>query len=79
MKFLKTNDYALVFVDLLMPRVDGWGVIDYVRSHPRARMPRVFVVTGVQNQKLSVADQDIVSGLLYKPIDVAMIERLLRD
>ncbi len=78
-KFLKTNDYALVFVDLLMPRVDGWGVIDYVRSHPRARMPRVFVVTGVQNQKLSVADQDIVSGLLYKPIDVAMIERLLRD
>jgi serine/threonine protein kinase len=76
-KLLKVNDYALVFVDLFMPRVDGWGVIDYVRNHPRPRAPRVFVVTGVQNQKLSTADQDIVTGMLYKPIDIAVIERLV--
>jgi len=76
-KFLKSNEYALVFVDLFMPRVDGWGVIDYVRSHRSARAPRVFVVTGVQNQKLSVADQDIVTGMLYKPVDIAVIERLV--
>jgi len=76
-KFLKNNEYALVFIDLMMPRVDGWGVIDFVRSHPRASAPRVFVVTGVQNQKLSSADQDIVTGMLYKPIDIAVVERLV--
>jgi|SRR6185436_19110757 len=77
-KFLKQNEYSLIFVDLLMPRVDGWGVIDYVRSHRGSRIPRVFVVTGVQNQKLSIADQDVVTGLLYKPIDVAEIEKLVQ-
>ncbi|HKR66937.1 MAG TPA: protein kinase [Thermoanaerobaculia bacterium] len=76
-KFLKTNEYALVFLDLLMPRVDGWGVIDYLRSRRGARSPRLFVITGVQNQKLSVADQDVVSGLLYKPLDIAAVEKIV--
>jgi serine/threonine protein kinase len=74
-KLLKSNDYALIFIDLLMPRIDGWGVIDYLRTH-RSRA-KTFVVTGVQNQKLSTADQDVVSGLLFKPLDVNQVERLV--
>ncbi len=76
-KQLKQNQYSLIFLDLLMPRVDGWGVIDFVRSHRGVRAPRVFVITGVQDQKLSTADQDVVTGLLYKPIDIGQIERLI--
>jgi len=78
-KLLKTNDYAMIFIDLLMPRIDGWGVLDYLRSHRSARaLPRTYVVTGVQNQKLSAADQDIVTAMLYKPIDVGQVERLVK-
>ncbi|HEX6158985.1 MAG TPA: protein kinase [Thermoanaerobaculia bacterium] len=76
-KFLKAHEYALVFVDLLMPRVDGWGVIDYIRSKHREHPPRLFVVTGVQNQKLSTADQDVVAGLLYKPLDLQQVESVV--
>jgi serine/threonine protein kinase len=76
-KLLKSNRYELVFIDLLMPRMDGWGVIDYLRSKRNEKGPRVFVITGVHNQKLSTADHDVVSGLLYKPIEPAQIERLV--
>lgn len=76
-KLLKIHDYTLVFVDLLMPRLDGWGVIDYIRARRGGRIPRLYVVTGVRDQKLSVADQDVVSGLLYKPIDIDHVERLV--
>jgi len=78
-KHLKQNEYTHVFVDLLMPRVDGWGVIDFVRTHKRGgKAMHVYVVTGVQNQKLSNADQDVVSGLLYKPLDPKQVERLVQ-
>jgi len=77
-KMLKNNQYSLIFVDLMMPRVDGWGVIDYVRSHRGSVIPRVFVVTGVQNQKLSTADQDVVTGLLTKPLDIGKVESLVQ-
>ena len=76
-KRLKQNEYTLVFVDLLMPRVDGWGVIDFVRNHRRGKM-NLYVVTGVQNQKLSNADQDVVSGMLYKPLDPKQVEKLVQ-
>jgi serine/threonine protein kinase len=76
-KLLKTNRYEFVFIDLLMPRMDGWGVIDYLRAKRSDKSPRVFIVTGVHDQKLSAADEDVVSGLLYKPIDVVQIERLV--
>jgi serine/threonine-protein kinase len=76
-KLLKANRYAFVFIDLLMPRIDGWGVLDFLRSHRPEPMPRTIVITGVKNQKLSSADQDLVTGLLYKPIDIAQIERLV--
>ena len=76
-KYLKTHEYGVLFLDLLMPRIDGWGVIDYLRNRRNARAPKVFIVTGVHDQKLSSADQDIVSGLVYKPIDIARIEQIV--
>jgi two-component system sensor histidine kinase BarA len=77
-KLLKTHRYELVFIDLLMPRMDGWGVIDYLRAKRGSdKSPRVFIVTGVHDQKLSAADEDVVSGLLYKPINVGQLERLV--
>jgi eukaryotic-like serine/threonine-protein kinase len=77
-KLLKQHQYGYIFLDLLMPRVDGWGVLDFLRTHEAKRAQRIFIVTGVKNQKLSVADEDVVSGLLYKPLDVAQIERLMQ-
>jgi serine/threonine protein kinase len=76
-KLLKANVYSLVFIDLLMPRIDGWEVLDFLRSHRPQPMPRTFIITGVQNQKLSTADRDIVSGLLYKPIDMEQVEKIV--
>jgi len=76
-KLLKSRRYGLMFLDLLMPRIDGWGVIDYMRSRRGDPLPRLFVITGVHNQKLSTADQDVVSGLLYKPIDVGEVEKVV--
>ncbi len=76
-KLLKANEYTFVFVDLLMPRIDGWGVLDFLRSRRPAPLPRTIIITGVQNQKLSTADRDVVSGLLYKPIDISQVEKIV--
>jgi serine/threonine protein kinase len=78
-KALKSKEYTLLFVDLLMPRVDGWGVIDYVRRAKAAKMPRIFVITGVRDQTLSAADKDIVAGMLFKPLDPGEIERCIKQ
>ena len=77
-KQLKAHEYTLVFLDLLMPRIDGWGVIDFLRRS-KTKAPRIFVVTGVKDQTLSVADRELVSGLIYKPLDPTEVERVVKE
>ena len=78
-KSLKKNEYTLIFLDLLMPRIDGWGVIDYLRRVKAAKPPRIFIVTGVKNQTLSAADRDIVAGVIYKPLDAGEVDRVIQQ
>jgi hypothetical protein len=33
----------------------------------------------VQNQTLSSADRDVVTGLIYKPLDPAVVDRLVEQ
>lgn len=68
-KCLKQNEYSIIFLDLLMPRIDGWGVLDFMRSKKADKMPDLFVITGVQNQSISAADRNVVTGVIYKPLN----------
>jgi serine/threonine-protein kinase len=78
-KALKQQEYTLLFLDLLMPRIDGWGVIDFVRRSKAGKHPRIYVITGVKNQTLSVADREMVSGLIFKPLDPGEVERIVQQ
>jgi len=75
---LKRRKYALVFIDLMMPRVDGWAVIDFIRSHAEHRGTKTYVVAA-HEQHLSTVDQEVVSGIVAKPFDLAKLDSLLQS
>jgi serine/threonine protein kinase len=79
-KQLKQTKYGVLFLDLLMPRIDGWGVLDFIRSKSRNEplQTKIFVMTSFREQRLSAADQEIVTGFIYKPIDESEIDRVLQ-
>jgi serine/threonine protein kinase len=77
-KQLKAHEYTLVFLDLLMPRIDGWGVIDFLRR-AKTKPPRIFVITGVKDQTLSVADRELVAGLIYKPLNPEEVDKVVQQ
>jgi CheY-like chemotaxis protein len=76
---LKEREYTLMFLDIMMPRIDGWGVLDYVRMRSKARIPSLFIITAFLNQTVSAADSEIVSGIIYKPVDASDIAALMRE
>ncbi|HEY4642305.1 MAG TPA: response regulator, partial [Thermoanaerobaculia bacterium] len=75
---LKRRKYALAFIDLIMPRVDGWAVIDFIRSHAEHHGTKTYVVAAGE-QRLSTVDQDVISGVISKPFDPAKLDSLLRN
>ncbi|HEX2836469.1 MAG TPA: response regulator [Thermoanaerobaculia bacterium] len=75
---LQEHEYAVVLLDLMMPRVDGFGVVEYLRHHPPTHKPVVLVVTAYADQKFKEVDPNIVSGVLRKPFEVAELGTVVR-
>jgi len=75
---LKEHEYSVILLDLMMPHVDGFGVIDYLREHPQKNKPVVLVITAYADQKFKRVDPDVVAGVLRKPFEVAELGSLVR-
>jgi DNA-binding response OmpR family regulator len=65
---LAANTYSVVVLDLMMPGVNGFEIIDYVKRNGLG-VP-VAVVSAVSQQALTKLDLDIVKLVISKPFDV---------
>jgi len=65
---LKSRKYDVALMDLNMPRLSGWEVLDFLRERQDYRPKRLFIVTGFSDQQISEADKDMVTAVLYKPV-----------
>ncbi|HEX8171899.1 MAG TPA: response regulator [Thermoanaerobaculia bacterium] len=75
---LSQHSYAVILLDLMMPRLDGFGVIEYLKEHPPAFKPVILVITAYADQKFKEVDPNVVSGVLRKPFEVADLGNLVR-
>jgi len=75
---LKNHDYAVVLLDLMMPRLDGFGVIAWLKQNPPAVKPIILVITAYADQSFKEVDPNLVSGILRKPFEVADLGNLIR-
>lgn len=63
--------YGVVLLDLMMPRMSGWEVLDELAERPAHLRPLVIVLTaGLEPRSFP---PDIVAGTIHKPFDVELI------
>lgn len=72
---LLQHDYALITLDLMMPRIDGYGVMKYLADHKPELFGRVIVMTAFGASALEKVCPPVVR-FIHKPFD---IERLLAE
>ena len=75
---LKQHSYSVILLDLMMPRVSGFEVIEFIRTHPQMSKPIVLVITAYADQTFKDVDAAIVAGVLRKPFEVAELGNLVR-
>jgi two-component system, chemotaxis family, chemotaxis protein CheY len=78
----ETHDLALVIVDLNMPGLSGFGVLDWMRKNASPHLPpAVFMTTEVSEPTLKQAKNAGAVGWLVKPCRpeqlIAVVKRVL--
>ena len=76
---IRNGRYAVVIIDLMMPRMNGFELIEALTAElPRPR-PVVFVMTAYDDASFRDLDPDVVAGVLRKPFDVERLAEMVRD
>ena len=75
---LRDEKYDLLVLDLRMPQVDGEGVIKEL--HARGLDTQVIVMTGISDGGITKEklQQYNVKGYIEKPIDLNMLEDVIK-
>ena len=68
---LARNDYATVLLDLMMPRVDGHGVLRFLDEQPEP--PSVIVMTANMQSASATENARPVFRVLPKPFDIRQL------
>ena len=75
-RLLTARRYPLVMLDIMMPNVDGYGVLAFLREHAPEQIARVIVVTAYPRQ-LSVDPG--VCAVVSKPFTIQSLTGVLRN
>ena len=67
-ELLRENRYSVVLLDLMMPHVSGFDVLDAIDGNA-AHAPIVLVVSGAGRHTLEQLDSRKIHGIVKKPFD----------
>jgi len=70
-RHLESNEYEVIILDLMMPRLDGFALLSHLEKQDPARLKRIIVTSAASpsliQERLRVAPFDV----LPKPFDIA--------
>lgn len=70
------DGYALIVLDLMMPRVDGYGVLDHLQAHHPEKLNCTIIASAVPHTEILKRFNLPVFRIHPKPFDMA---RLVAD
>lgn len=79
LELTRTRSYAVILLDLLMPRMNGFEFLEaFSPVSPKAR-PLVIVVSAFDDSLLAKVGSHDVHAIIRKPFDVPWLIDLVRD
>ena len=76
---LARNEYSTVLLDLMMPRVDGHGVLRYLEVERQGPKPAVIIMTANLPGAADATHAEPVFRVVSKPFDIRQLVTHVRE
>jgi len=73
---LESGVYSVVVLDLMMPNVDGYALIDYLKARDGEK-PAIIVISAGDSAALRQLDGTAVQSIVRKPFDIEVLRDLI--
>lgn len=73
---LNSAQYAVIVLDLMMPIVDGYGLIEHLKRRGGPR-PAIIVISAGDSAALRLLDGAVVHSIVRKPFDIDVLGDLV--
>ena len=67
---LQRHTYSVILLDLMMPEVNGFELLEKLRRDSPTLLDRVIVMTGASQRSIESLDTSRIWGLIRKPFDI---------
>ncbi|HKS25636.1 MAG TPA: response regulator [Thermoanaerobaculia bacterium] len=67
---LQRHTYSVILLDLMMPDVNGFELLEQIRRDSPTLLDRVIVMTGASQRSIEALDTSRIWGLIRKPFDI---------
>lgn len=79
LELLRDNRYAVVLLDIMMPEVDGYAVLDALHTTHSGQDPVVLVVSGADRAAFAKLDARKIHGVVRKPFEPLEVAALVQS
>ncbi|MEO0473584.1 MAG: response regulator, partial [Bacteroidota bacterium] len=71
----------IIFLDLNLPRIDGWEILEQLEALDVPYVPPVIILTTSNYDKDEARSKDfsVVKGFLSKPLEIEHLQALKKD
>ncbi|NJR31818.1 MAG: response regulator [Chamaesiphon sp. CSU_1_12] len=66
---IEMNLPTLVLLDVMMPEMNGYEVVENIRQNLHLHHLPILLVTGMDTSAIPAAEQNNVNGVIHKPVD----------
>jgi CheY-like chemotaxis protein len=78
-EYLKRGSYSVILLDLMMPDINGFELLDRLGRDSPKLLSRVIVMTGAAQKVVESVDRSRIWGLIRKPFDINELVRAARQ
>lgn len=79
LQLTREHEYAVIVLDLMMPRVDGFSFIEAFRAASPDTRTTVVVLTAFDDSMIGRLRPDQVHAIVRKPFDVPQLVAMVRE
>ena len=72
----KNHDLALILLDVIMPVMNGFGVLDYMREHELLeKIPVILITSQTPQESEEKAYEYGIADVMHKPFEPSIVKR----